>query len=101
MKIYENVTEVILMNDDVEVSMNAIMSFQDRFDEIKIECADKIDNLNRGWLGDITYVISGINLNDNKKITDTCCIKDALLIRVNTSCDSSSPMTWGYTFLKY
>jgi len=101
---YEHIEHVICTNSNTSIDFNFIISFNESDLEIEIETYLPVDNLQRGWVGDIFYeASSGINIETCEKVNGTYQkrIKDVLLARVNSYKDGQECITFTYTFLKY
>lgn len=74
----------------------------DNDDSLTISTAVVMDDIDRGWIGDITFNLSGFDLSDNEhtafrkvKFMDVLCIRRTF----NKHHDETA--IWEYTFLKY
>lgn len=79
-----------------------ILDFEDTF---VIETQIAIDDLARGWIGDVRIVFNGRSLdssdNWNEKADDVVLYKDALCYRRTVEYDYPQAATWKYMFMKY
>lgn len=102
--IYERFGDIVFCNSNTSASINYVNSFHEDDLEVMIETYTPIDELKRGWVGDMYYeAVRGINIETSENVNAkySKCIKDVLLARVNTYKDGSECVIFTYTFLKY
>lgn len=79
-----------------------IVDFEDSF---VIETQIAIDNMVRGWMGDVRIVLSGKNIdnlcNETDDAKDVVLYKDALCYRRTVEFNYPQAATWKYMFMKY
>ena len=79
-----------------------LIDFEDYF---VIETEVEIDKVSRGWLGDITFVLSGYNLDEpgtmHENVDKEVTCRDALCVRRVFDRSSDNVVLWKYTFNKY
>ena len=92
----------ICKNESSEVKIYS-EDFDECMDEIKIRSTVRDDQLNRGWIGDLTYSTrraynaeSGTDIEDIAQST----YNDVLLASVTVYSTDSGVITWEYRFLK-
>ena len=101
---YERFGDVVLLNSNTSVALNHINSFNESDLEIEIETYFPVEELKRGWVGDMYYEVThGMSVDTNKYVGSKYnkCIKDVLLARVNSYKDGPECVAFTYTFLKY
>ena len=93
----------ITLNDASKRYFCEHVSSIDEYDhEIIFETTVPIDEIKRGWIGDLYYHIGGFPLdtNNNTKVTSVTCVKEVLLARVTITACQDEAVMWKYTFLK-
>lgn len=90
-------------NDAIDFQFGAYISdFEDTF---VIETQIAIDDIVRGWIGDVRIVLNGQSLdstcNWNEEAVDVVLYKDALCYRRTVEHSSTQPVTYKYMFMKY
>lgn len=101
--IYDKMICATVKNDEnkTKYDFNHVTGFEEYDHEIVIESSVQIDNLIRGYIGDLFYYANGFALQDQKKkVTTVTCFKDVLLARITVSAQSGCPIVWKYNFLK-
>lgn len=79
-----------------------ISDFEDTF---VIETQIAIDDITRGWFGDVKIILNGHSLDNtcnwNEEALDVVLYKDALCYRRTVEHSSAQPATYKYMFMKY
>jgi hypothetical protein len=77
--------------------------YDESIDEIKIRTSIRNENLNRGWIGDLTYsTVSAYNLESCKELENVAksTYNDVLLVNIIPWKIDEGVITWEYRFLK-
>lgn len=78
-----------------------IVSINEYDHEIEIDMEVPVEDVNRGWIGDLYLHMKGFALdNVNTGITSVNCLKEVLCARVKVTADIDSTVIWTYVFLK-
>lgn len=90
-------------SEEIEFQFGAdIADYEDTF---VIETQVAIDEIRRGWVGDVKVMLSGQSLDDtcnwNDKAHDVVTYKNVLCYRRIMDYDSQHVVTWKYMFMKY
>ena len=79
-----------------------IIDFEDSF---VLETQVAIDDITRGWIGDVSIMLSGKQIddlcNETDDANDTVLYKDALCYRRTAEVTYPQVVTWKYMFMKY
>lgn len=79
-----------------------ISDFEDSF---VIETQIAIDEIRRGWVGDVRIILSGHRMDDthnwNDNAKDVVIHKDVLCYRRTMELNNQQAVTWKYMFMKY
>ena len=87
--------------DSVGFEYECLINSIEEYDhEIVLETQIIIDDMDRGWIGDLYYSGVGLALDNTDNITTEVCLKDVLCARITISYQRGSAVTWRYTFLK-
>lgn len=102
MNIVYRYLDIICKNADSEVKIYS-EDFDECMDEIKIRTTIRDDQLNRGWIGDLTYLTkkaysceSCTDIEDVARST----YNDVLLASITVYSTDDGIITWEYRFLK-
>ena len=93
---------VFFSNKDKTIVLPFRVDIEDYEDYITIETQISLDEITRGWLGDITIKLSGcefLTLDGNTE--EDVVYKDVLCIRRIFNQYSGDVTTWKYMFMKY
>lgn len=101
--VYDKINFVTVKNNEngTKYDFNCVTGFEEYDHEIVIESSVQIDNLVRGYIGDLFYHTKGFALQDqHKQVTTVTCFKEVLLARITVSAQAGYPIVWKYNFLK-
>lgn len=99
MNAYDGIKEITLSKKVGLYTSQYVNSFVDKEFEFSFETELPIEGLERGWVGDIQYTLTGVDIGTNDKVETTREIKDALLVRVSAE-QYYDMVEWKYEFLK-
>lgn len=77
--------------------------YSEAFGEIVIKTTAIIPELQRGWMGDLTYATRNgyvLEAGKEEECVFECCYHDVLLIKVEPTNEPDELVCWTYTFLK-
>lgn len=96
---------IIFSNPSETIEFPFGAEFVDYEDTFVIETRIAIDDMRRGWIGDVQIVLSGRSLDDtgnwNDKVNDVVIHRDVLCYRRIMEFDSEHVAVWKYMFMKY
>lgn len=102
MNIVYRYLDILCKNASSEVKIYS-EDFDECMDEIKIRTTVRDDKLNRGWIGDLTYMTkkaydfeSGAEIENVAQST----YNEVLLVSITAYSTDSGVITWEYRFLK-
>ena len=99
--IYDRISYIALNNEDGRIECKYVVSFDEYDDDITFETDVPIENIQRGWVGDMFVHLVGVKFSDmNKNVTTTKSINNVLLSKITVSCAPNEVVHWRYTFLK-
>lgn len=99
--IYINIDFISLNNEDCRIECKHISSFDEYDDEVVFETDVPIENIKRGWVGDMFCHLSGCKILDMRhKVTSSKCIFNVLLAKITICSAPDTCIRWKYTFLK-
>ena len=99
--IYIGMDFITLNNEDGRIECNHVVSFNEYDDDITLETDVPIEDIKRGWVGDMFCHLRGFNIcNQESKVTTCKSIHNVLFSKFTVSCEPNSPVRWTYTFLK-
>lgn len=99
--IYLNVDFIALNNDNGRIECKHVVSFNEYDDDVTLETDVPIEDIKRGWVGDMFCHFRGCKLFDQRhKATCSKSILNVLLSKITVSCEPGSVVCWRYTFLK-
>lgn len=101
--VYDKINFVTVQNNEngTKYDFNGVIGFEEYDHEIVVESSVQIDNLVRGYIGDLFYHARGFTLQDqNKQVTTVTCFKEVLLARITVSAQAGYSVVWKYNFLK-
>lgn len=99
MNAYDGIKEITLSKKVGLYTSQYVNSFVDNEFEFSFETELPIEGLERGWVGDIQYTLTGVDIGTKDKVNTTREIKDALLVRVSLE-SNYGIVEWKYEFLK-
>lgn len=102
MKIIDEYLDVICKNELVEIQIYA-EDYDESTDEIRIRTSIRDDQLNRGWIGDLTYSSrKAYNIESGHQVENIAqsTHNDVLLASVTVYGINDRTITWEYRFLK-
>ena len=102
-KLFYLTNGVTFNNHKVSFDHKDVISFEENDNQIIIETTVVIENLERGWVGDIVLHLSGADIDyqtEQIEIDEDFLIKDVICIRRELSWKSKETASWRYTFLK-
>lgn len=92
---------VTLSYDDNQYTCNTITNITEYDHEIEFETVVPIEEVKRGWVGDLYYHLSGFDINNNDVgVTSVSCLKEVLCARVTVFAEPGAAVVWKYNFLK-
>ena len=101
--VYDKINFVTVENNEngTKYDFNCVTGFEEYDHEIVVESSVQVDNLVRGYIGDLFYHTNGFSLQDqHKKVTTVTCFKEVLLARITVSAQPGYAVVWKYNFLK-
>ena len=100
-----NRSQIVFNNGNGAIDFQFGAEISDYEDTFVIETQIAIDDIVRGWLGDVRIVFSGHSLDNdcnwNKEAMDVVLYKDALCYRRTVEYNSTEPAVYKYMFMKY
>lgn len=99
-------TNSIIFDDGIySVDYPYQVTLDDYEDYFTIETEIEIDRVARGWLGDITFILSGCEISPDcfpeENVSTEVTYKDALCVRRTFELSSDRVALWKYTFNRY
>lgn len=96
----------LTFNDDEKaIVLEFISEIQDFNDYIIIKTPVTIGDIRRGWTGDITFNLSGFDVeksfSDEDRVKENFTLKDALCSARTFEAGSDFAPMWQYKFMKY
>ena len=103
--IYDRCKNIIFNDGETAINFNFPYELQDFDDYIIIKTAVTIENIDRGWRGDVTFSFAGYDINNSFEngftTFEDVTLKDMLCsARIFNQCNNEA-VTWEYKFLKY
>jgi hypothetical protein len=99
--VYLGVDFIALNNEDGRIECKHVVSFNEYDDDITFDTDVPIEDIQRGWVGDMFCHLNGCNMiNQRHKATYSKSIQNVLLSKITVSCEPNSVVRWRYTFLK-
>ncbi len=102
--VYQCINRVVLKNKDGELFLNCPRAFEENIDEILVRTQIVNTDLERGWIGDLTYETTpGVEADDPTVShgIEWNTFHDVLLANVRVwESDMEGCITWEYKFLK-
>lgn len=99
MNVYDGIKEITLSKKVGLYTSQYVRDFVDNEFEFSFETELPIEGLERGWVGDIRYTLTGVDKGTKDKVETSREIKDALLVRVSLE-RNYGIIEWKYEFLK-
>lgn len=103
-KIYEGLVHIVLTDKNGKEFTLKPQSFEEMGDELIVRTHIKNEDFQRGWIGDLKYILnSGIDFAKGEYTdgTEEDTFKDVLLTKVRIwSCEIREAVIWEYVFLK-
>lgn len=94
--------EITFNNGVNPINFPYCVDLRDYEDTFIIETVVAIDDMKRGWIGDVRIVLRGNKIDDwNKKVVDVVLYKDVLCYRHTIEISDTHPVTYKYMFMKY
>lgn len=101
MNVYEMINDIALHNEDGRIVCKHIVDFDESDDDIIFVTEVPMENIQRGWVGDMFVHLNGVRLLDMRHdVTATKSINNVLLSKITVSCAPGEVVRWKYTFLK-
>lgn len=96
----------LIFNDGEKIfNFDIIQEIQDFDDYIIIKTPVTIGDIKRGWVGDITFNLSGFNMekgfSDEERVGENFTLKDTLCSARTLELGAEFSPTWQYKFNKY
>lgn len=106
LNIYDRTKVIVFDNGRDAIGYTWPVEIKDYEDYFIIETQAEIDEISRGWLGDVKFTLAGssfdeINCMPEKSISKEVVYKDALCVRRIFDLASGHATSWQYTFNKY
>lgn len=104
MRFVDKITDVVFDNNITTTRCNRVCGIDDFSEEFIIDTPAIIDYVDRGWVGNITFYFSGVDIGDDENFTDIneqLRYKNALCVRRCINKQEDGCGIWRYTFLKY
>jgi hypothetical protein len=100
-----NKNTIIFRDPSEEIEFPFGEEITDYEDTFVIETRIAIDDIRRGWIGDVEILLSGQSIdatcNWNDKVNDAVIHRDVLCYRRIMEFDSEHVAVWKYMFMKY
>lgn len=94
--------EITFNNGVNPINFPYYVDLRDYEDTFIIETVVAIDDMKRGWIGDVRIVLRGNKIEDwNKKAVDVVLYKDVLCYRHTIEISDTHHVTYKYMFMKY
>ena len=106
LNIYDR-TKVIVFDNGIDaIGCAWPVEIKDYEDYFIIETQAEIDEISRGWLGDVKFILTGSGFDETKcmpekSISKEIVYKDVLCVRRIFDLTSDHVISWQYTFNKY
>ena len=104
LKVLDDPIEIIFVNDSETINFKHYYEINDYDDSVVISTSVVIDDIDRGWRGDISFFFKGYNLEgrfEHHDASDSKTIKDVLCRSRTFDKRDGHAIVWTYTFLKY
>ena len=99
--VYDVISYIALNNEDGRIECRHVIDFDEICDEITFTTEVPLEDLQRGWVGDMFVHMRGLRLIDmSDNVMTTKSINNVLLSKLTVSCEPGSVVRWRYTFLK-
>jgi hypothetical protein len=103
--VYDRCKNIIFNDGKTVINFNSPYELQDFDDYIIIKTAVTIENVDRGWRGDVTFSFAGYDVNgsfeNGHSAFENVTLKDMLCsARIFNQYDNEA-VTWEYKLLKY
>lgn len=104
--VYDRTKSIVFDNGISAVSCTWPVEIKDYEDYFIIETQATIDEVSRGWLGDVAFILTGNGFDETscmseKSISKEVVYKDVLCVRRIFDLASDCVASWQYTFNKY
>ena len=104
--VYDRIKIIVFDNGISAVSCTWPVEIQDYEDYFIIKTQATIDEVSRGWLGDVMFMLTGNGFDETscmfeKRISKEVVYKDVLCVRRIFDFGSDCVASWQYTFNKY
>lgn len=98
-----DVCAVMVLDDGMDkIKFEYVYEVSDFDDYIEVETGVVIGDVGRGWIGDITFYMTGFDVNDlNERVEDSMTLKNVLCSARTFESHQGHATLWKYKFLKY
>ena len=103
LKVLDDPIDIVFVNDSQSINFKHYYEIDELDDSIVINTSVVIDNIDRGWRGDISFFFKGYNLEgkfERHDAFDSKIIKDVLCRSRTFEKRDGHAIIWTYVFLK-
>ena len=106
LNIYDRIKEIVFDNGINIICGQWPVEIKDYEDYFIVETQTEIDDISRGWLGNVKFILTGSSFDEiscmsKKSESQVVVYKDVLCVRCIFDLESGHVASWKYTFNKY